>query len=104
MIIVLGSVITQPGRRDEALAVAQAHVARSRLEPGCLEHGVHLDSERPDRLVFIERWADLAALQQHFKVPESGRFVRDISALAAERPAISIHQSSELPWPGSTPR
>jgi quinol monooxygenase YgiN len=101
MIIVLGHVITQPGRTAEALAVAQAHVARSRLEPGCLEHGVHLDSDNPARLVFIERWADLAALQQHFAVPESGRFVRDIGALAAERPVIRIHQATELAWPGA---
>ncbi|MEK8051901.1 putative quinol monooxygenase [Ideonella sp. DXS22W] len=104
MIILLGSVVVQPGRMADALALAQAHVARSRLEPGCLEHGVHRDSERDDRLVFIERWADLAALQQHFQVPASNHFVRDISALAAERPAISIHQSTELPWPGQTPR
>lgn len=104
MIIVLGSVIVRPGLRKQALAIAQAHVARSRAEPGCLEHGVHLDSERPDCLVFIERWADLAALQQHFAVPESNRFVRDIGALAAEPPRISIHQGTELPWPGAAPR
>lgn len=104
MIIVLGSVVIQPGRTADALAVAQAHVARSRLEPGCLEHGVHLDSERPDRLVFVERWADAAALQAHFAVPESGRFVRGIGALAAEHPVITVYEANALPGPGQTPR
>jgi ketosteroid isomerase-like protein len=38
MIIVLGSVVAHEGRRDEALALSEEHVARSRTEPGCIAH------------------------------------------------------------------
>ena len=72
MIIVLGGVSIKEGRLVEALQISRAHVARSRLEPGCIEHGVHQDAENPGRLVFVERWESMASLQTHFAVPESG--------------------------------
>jgi len=51
MIIVLGSAIVKDGRIDEALKISQQHVNRSRNEPGCIAHGVHLNFENPQRLV-----------------------------------------------------
>jgi len=43
-------------------------VHRSRSEPGCISHAVHVDCENPLRLVFFEQWADRAALLAHFAV------------------------------------
>jgi len=91
MIVVLGSVLVQPGKLDQALALSQTHVQRSRAEPGCIAHAVHLDSENPQRLVFVERWADQTALQVHFKVPESGQFVAALTPLLSEAPEMAIY-------------
>ena len=55
MIIVLGSALIESGRVAEALALSKQHVERSRAEPGCVAHGVHIDSENPRRLVFVEK-------------------------------------------------
>ena len=68
MILVLGSVVVRDGCLDEALALSQLHTRRSREEPGCIAHAVHLDPENPRRLVYVEKWSDLAALGQHFEV------------------------------------
>ena len=68
MIIVLGSIVARPDTFSEVLKLSQAHVARSRTEPGCLSHAVHQDTERAQRLVFVETWADRAALAAHFQV------------------------------------
>lgn len=92
MIIVTGSVVVRPDDLDRAVAVALEHVRRSRTEPGCLLHSVHHDVEDPDRLMFLEHWADRAALDAHFAVPASADFVRRISALAAAPPTIEIHE------------
>ena len=100
MIIVIGSVIARAGCHAEALALSQAHVARSRLEPGCLAHAVHQDTENPARLVFVERWADRAALLQHFKVPASRVFAKALAALAAEPPAIELFKATPFQVPG----
>ena len=50
VIIVIGSIVVKAGSVDDALKVSQQHVSRSRSEPGCIAHGVHIDSENPQRL------------------------------------------------------
>jgi quinol monooxygenase YgiN len=91
MILVIGDVTLRAGTLDEALAESRIHVDRSRTEPGCISHDVHVDTEIPNRIVFVERWLDDAALKTHFKVPESIEFARTLSRLAAERPVADIY-------------
>jgi quinol monooxygenase YgiN len=55
MIIVIGSIIARQGCLDELIELSLEHVRRSRSEPGCLSHGVHADTEKPHRLVFVEK-------------------------------------------------
>jgi quinol monooxygenase YgiN len=96
VILVIGAIIAQEGRFEEALRLSQEHVARSRAEPGCISHAVHIDAENRNRLVFVERWADQAALAEHFQVQASRDFVRALTGLAAEPPSMSIYAAAEL--------
>ena len=96
MILVLGSVVVQDGRVDEALRVSLEHVHRSRAEPGCVSHAVYRDAENSQRLVFVEQWSDQAALAEHFKVPASRQFVKALGALAAQPPAMTIYAAEQL--------
>jgi quinol monooxygenase YgiN len=96
MIIVTGSITARPESIDEAIAHSLEHVRRSRAEPGCLLHSVHRDVENDLRLVFVEHWADRAALDAHFGVPASGEFVTAVSSLAAEPPTIEIYEAAKL--------
>lgn len=101
MIIVVGSVAARDGKLDELLAISLRHVQRSRLEPGCISHGVSRDAENPNRLVFVEEWADRAALAAHFAVPASRAFVKSVLPLAAGPPSMTVYEgnalSAELP-------
>ena len=99
MIIVLGSVVVQEGRVDEALSLSQEHVARSRAEPGCIAHAVHQDTENPLRLVFVEQWASQEALWEHFKVPASRTFAKALAALGREEPSIAIYEAALVQVP-----
>ena len=90
MIVVLGDVRLRDGTADEALRISRQHVERSRSEPGCISHDVLTDPDQPDRLVFVERWADRAALAAHFAVPASMAFARALGELAVERPVMQI--------------
>ena len=94
MIVLLGSVVIQPGRVEEALTLSQAHVLRSRSEPGCIAHAVYLDPENPQRLVFVERWADQAALQVHFALAASRQFAQALTAMASEAPDMAIYSAT----------
>jgi quinol monooxygenase YgiN len=99
MILVIGHARVREDALEQARSVALAHVRRSRTEPGCLHHAVHLDAEDPLHLVFVERWADAAALAVHFEVPASWAFVREITALCTEPPSIHLYDAEERSAP-----
>ena len=96
MIIITGHVRIRSGEHERATALGKTHSQRSRAEPGCFAHNCLIDAEDPDRMVFIEEWADMTAVRQHFAVPESGQFVRDISALANEPPVMRLFEAGEV--------
>ncbi len=98
MIIVTGSVITTPETHDEILGLSLEHCARSRGEPGCIAHNVHVDCEAPNKLVFLEYWVDMAALKAHFSVPESRAFAGALRTLSPEAPDMQIYAAeSQMP-------
>lgn len=92
LILVTGSVTTNTTSHEAAMRLSLEHVHRSRAEPGCLSHDLHLDVENPLRLVFLERWEDRAALDTHFAVPASREFAAAIAPLAAEPPSMAIYE------------
>jgi quinol monooxygenase YgiN len=94
MIIIEGALVAKPETVEELLALAVEHVHRSRLEPGCLAHGVARDVDNPLRLVFAERWADMDAVRTHFGVEASNEFVRRAIALADEPPVLEIFEAT----------
>ena len=96
MILITGAILARPETAAEVRQLALAHVRRSRAEPGCLSHDVHLDAEDPLRFVFVERWEDAAAVRAHFAVPDSRAFARAVGALAAEPPVMHIYQAETV--------
>ena len=97
MIIITGSANIRPEHFDEAMKLGVEHSQRSRAEPGCIAHNCHVDAESPQRIVFVEEWADMAAVKTHFAVPDSGAFVRLLSEWAEGAPAMKIYEASEMP-------
>jgi len=96
MIVVTGSVTARPDTFDEVRRLSLEHVHRSRTEPGCISHAVHVDCENALRLVFFEKWADRAALLTHFAVPASRDFVRALQSLAAAATTIEIYDATKV--------
>ena len=97
MILITGSILARPETFDELMELALTHVRRSRAEPGCVSHDVHVHAEEKLRLVFVERWADLDAVRTHFAVPESGAFVRAAGRLAADMAVLEVWQAEVIP-------
>ena len=96
MIVVTGSVTARKDSLDEVTRLSLEHVHRSRKEPGCISHAVHVDCENPLRLVFFEQWTDRAALLAHFAVPASRQFVSALRPLAAAAPTLELYDATRL--------
>lgn len=101
MILITGSARIRPEHLDAALALGIEHSQRSRGEPGCIAHNCHVDGEDPQRIVFVEEWTDMAAVQAHFAVPASGEFIREIASRALTPPELRIFAAEEMQRPGS---
>ena len=95
MIVVTGSVTARQDSFEEVRRLSLEHVHRSRDEPGCISHAVHVDCENPLRLVFFEQWTDRAALLEHFGVPACD-FVKSLQSLAAAATTIELYDATRL--------
>ncbi|MEO6198114.1 MAG: putative quinol monooxygenase [Dehalococcoidia bacterium] len=96
MVIITGHATAGPDSIDELLAISLEHVHRSRTEPGCLSHAVHIDAENPLRLVFLETWSDREAVAAHFAVPASRAFVMAARRLTVELSAIELYEARSI--------
>lgn len=96
MIIITGAVKAKPEMLDAMIEQCIAHSVRSRAEPGCIAHNVHIDCEDPLRLVFIEQWTDGDAIKAHFAVPESREFVGFLRDNASEPPNMNVYGAQEI--------
>ena len=97
MIIVTGSILAREEAFDDVLRSCLEHVERSRGEPGCISHDVHVDCQNPMRLFFFEQWADEAALRAHFAVEGSKAFVRSLKGRIVETSGTKIYRAEAIP-------
>jgi quinol monooxygenase YgiN len=91
MIVVVGRVRTDGGKRAELLRVGQAVAAASRAEPGCLGYRLYEDTEVENDFVFVEEWVSSEALRAHFATPHIAEFMKAIPATLVAPPDVKFH-------------
>jgi quinol monooxygenase YgiN len=91
MIVVVGRVRTDGGRRAELVRVGQRVASASRQEPGCISYQVCQDSEDENAYVFVEQWEGEESLQAHFATPHVVEFMSSIRATLVEPPDVKFH-------------
>jgi quinol monooxygenase YgiN len=96
MILITGSVQTKPDSADRLIALCRNHCERSRAEDGCISHNVHADLDDPSRLVFVEYWRDMEALQAHFALRDSRDFVKEARSLSAGGAPMRIFDVKDI--------
>lgn len=95
-VIVTGDLVARAESFERLLEAALAHVARSRTEDGCIQHGVAVDAENPLRLVFFEIWRDAAALKTHFAQPGSAEFIEAATQFAPVRGGLHVYAAEPI--------
>lgn len=96
MVIVIGRARARPETLQTAITLSREHCARSREEGGCLSHQVSQDCDDPNRLTFVEHWADIGALKSHFALKQSQDFVAALTKTLAEAPEMKIYTADLL--------
>ena len=96
MILVIGECAIKEEAINEALQISLEHCARSLLEAGCLSHEVSRGVKDPLRLIFVERWADHAALMAHVQVPASRAFGKALGQFCSSAPRMDIYDSTPV--------
>jgi quinol monooxygenase YgiN len=91
MIVVVGRVQTDAGKRAELVRIGQAVAAASRLEPGCISYRVYQDTESEDEFVFVEEWDSDEALRRHFATSHIAVFLQAIPATIIAPPDVKFH-------------
>ncbi|MBN3725343.1 putative quinol monooxygenase [Burkholderia sp. Ac-20379] len=79
-----------PGSGDALAEAAERVAGPSREEAGCLGYVAYRDTDRADRIVFIERWRDRDAIAQHERTPHFQALVAAVKPLLAEPLHISF--------------
>lgn len=97
MILVTGSILAREDSFADVRRLCLEHVERSRKEPGCISHAVHVDCQNPLRLFFFEQWADELALRAHFAVEGSREFVRALKGRIVETTGTQIYSAVSIP-------
>ena len=91
MIVVVGRVKSDEGKRDELVRIGQAVAAASRDEDGCISYRVYEDTELTNEFVFVEEWESSEALQRHFATAHIAEFMRAIPATLVAPPDFNFH-------------
>lgn len=83
MIHVLATIEVAPGKRDAFLAEFRKLMPKVHAENGCIEYGPAIDiasgiavqdAPRPNVVLVIEKWTDLAALKAHLAAPHMDEY------------------------------
>ena len=91
MIVVLGRVRTDAGRRAELIRIAQTLAQASRQESGCIGYRLYEDTEVDNDFVFVEEWESQEVLREHFKTPHIAEFTRAAPAVLVAPPDVQFH-------------
>ena len=92
MIYVIATIEVVSGKRDAFLQEFHRLVSKVRAERGCVEYGPAVDVAtkipvqtpvRPNTVIVLEKWADLAALEAHLSAPHVVEYRERVKDLIA---------------------
>lgn len=69
MIYLIATLTIKPGSMDAIYEAVMPCIEATREEAGCISYDLHRSISNENKLVFVEKWKDRAALDAHFKAP-----------------------------------
>ena len=85
---VLARYVAKPGKEDALKSVLIGLVPPTRRELGCYQYDLLVDSSDARQFCFVERWDDVAALEQHLATSHIRNALGQIEDLVEVPPDI----------------
>ena len=96
MIIVEGFVrMEQVGDFEKVRSAAEAQIAASRAEGGCIDYTYALDVVDPQVMRVLERWESWDALEAHFKKPHMDAWRAALADVKFLERSLRAHEVQE---------
>ncbi len=96
MIIVEGYVrMENAGDFEKVRTAAEAQIAASRAEGGCIDYTYALDVLDPQIMRVLERWESWAALEAHFKEPHMATWRAALADVKFLDRSLRAHEVAE---------
>ena len=92
MIIVVAHLRLRSGTFDRFTQAVEKVIPPSEAEPGCVSYEAHRGLQRPEDVLFIERWTDRAALDGHFAAPHFKIFDYVLATLLDQPPHVEVFE------------
>lgn len=89
MIHVVAEFKIKPGKRTDFLVIFKKIIPEVKKETGCIEYfptvdvdsNLTLQTRDENSVIILEKWENLAALQNHTTTPHMAKFVSEIKAI-----------------------
>ncbi len=91
MIYLLAHLKARPGAHPELMAAAEAMIAATRAEPGCILYDLNVSITDPQSMIFVEAWKSRTALSEHFDAPHMAVWRKASEGYFTERRIEVIH-------------
>ena len=92
MVIVIAKVPVKPECKKTLLDLAQGVMEATRAEEGCVSYTLLDNTYDPAQCIFVEEWADLAALQKHATSAHIAEWRKQSRELTTGRTAVTVYQ------------
>lgn len=95
MIIVIARLTVKPDKKQELFGFAQALIAATRQEAGCISYTLLEDPFDAAKCAFVEEWENKQALERHFTTPHMKQWRQESADLLADKTEITLYQGEE---------
>lgn len=96
MIVLTAYVSLLPDRIESALDACRTVREHSVKEPGCDRYDFYQNPDDPTKLVFVEEWTSMAALDLHFDQDAFKQFFASMGELMVGPPDLRIFEATLL--------
>jgi quinol monooxygenase YgiN len=95
VIIALGNIYAQVGRRDEVRELMRGTQSQVREQPGCLSYEFAETLEEPGRFIVVQRWRDRAAIDEHYRSRAFADYQARVAELIVRISELDLHTVQE---------